>query len=83
MEKKGLSLKLVTNLCKYVLASTLTSPLARLSMQLSDVVYRQLDYWQELEDTVIKADMEQPSHAGWATFRMSLLAIKELVSVQV
>lgn len=64
MERKGLSLKLITNLCKYVLASTLTSPLAILSMQLSDVDYRKLDYWQELEDTVIKPDLEQPSHAG-------------------
>lgn len=52
-------------------------------MQLPDVVYTQLDYWQELKDTVIKADQEQPSHAGRVTFRMSLLAIKELVSVQV
>lgn len=57
MDRKGLSLKLVTNLCKYVLASMLTSPLAKLSMQLSDVVYSQLDYWQELEDTAIKIDM--------------------------
>lgn len=81
MKRKGLSLKLDTNLCKYVLASMLTSPSARLSMQLSDVVYRQLD-WQEMEDTVIKADQQQPSHAGWVTFRMSLVAIKELVSVQ-